>query len=709
MRTVLRKLGFLKYVCLLIVLLTLSVSFMTNNLFNFSVKAQSDTTSTLFLPFIVSSSTNAQGLQVADTSQTSNEPWPTYTSAKGGYSLTYPTGWTVEETQKGSLSLIAPTGKVQDKITVTHLDFEKPEADELAQWAKAFFALSLGPDLERTLSSIALAVEWPGGTSQQLYVQYTPPTTTEEYLITHGRLVMQIYTNSSSEGFRDLLRTVANSVKFTADGPINQEQLSAPEQPPPYLTIEEWEQRLADQIAAADAIRYRLQTGEVPTHLLEKMSERAKKEYAQMLINDADYIEQIDQQRELQNSPPPPPIPNPEPNSPEFYEAERIYNEKLPKDGSSEGEQSQEMWHSSAEAYVQSAAVNGVDDLANRRGVPTRLTTPIRVYPINNVSCISSEHYAKDTYAIDVIIGTGTAVYGTTQNETVVTTVTNPAAGGWGMYVWTSSQQYVRGGYKTYYHVYAHLSRVDVTTGTIVQPSTQIGLSGNTGNSSTPHLHFQVHTHYGFDNDSGGYVPVDLTPVKGFTPDLDYPFNTGCGVINDPTNTPIVIEANEFQYSSQPVSGGYNWSCSTYLPNHTGTCYRAAIPISPVWGLAPLTYSNVHLTPRISYQVWFPTATNYRVWVCGMGGTVDDDSLHVGQNSSLLGTADDISGYHLGNWIWSSVAMDGSNPYLYLSQNYSNIDSYIRENGMRIDRILLTKDFTYNPTTAGIRCGAQGL
>ena len=109
---------------------------------------------------------------------------------------------------------------------------------------------------------------------------------------------MQIYTNSSSEGFRDLLHTVANSVKFTADAPINQEQLSAPEQPPPYLTIEEWEQRLADQIAAADVVRYRLQTGEVPTHLLEKMAERAKKEYEQMLINDAEYIEQIDQQRE---------------------------------------------------------------------------------------------------------------------------------------------------------------------------------------------------------------------------------------------------------------------------------------------------------------------------------------------------------------------------------------------------------------------------
>ena len=162
---------------------------------------------------------------------------------------------------------------------------------------------------------------------------------------------------------------------------------SAPEPPPPYLTIEEWEQRLADLTAAADALRYRLQTGEVPTHLLEKMSERAKEEYAQMLINEAEYIEQIDQQRELQNSPPPPPIPNPAPNSPEFYEAERIYNEKLPKDDASGSEQNQETSDSSAEAHVQSAAVNGVDDIANRRGVPTRLTTPIRVYPMNTINC----------------------------------------------------------------------------------------------------------------------------------------------------------------------------------------------------------------------------------------------------------------------------------------------------------------------------------
>src|SRR5262245_59052521 len=40
--------------------------------------------------------------------------------------------------------------------------------------------------------------------------------------------------------------------------------------------------------------------------------------------------------------------------------------------------------------------------------------------------------------------------------------------------------------------VYGHLSRVDVAAGTHVSSGTVIGLSGNTGCSGTPHLHFGV-------------------------------------------------------------------------------------------------------------------------------------------------------------------------------------------------------------------------
>lgn len=52
-------------------------------------------------------------------------------------------------------------------------------------------------------------------------------------------------------------------------------------------------------------------------------------------------------------------------------------------------------------------------------------------------------------------------------------------------------QSWKEGG-KDYFVFYAHLSEIAVQPGEEVVAGTRIGLSGNTGKSSGPHLHFEV-------------------------------------------------------------------------------------------------------------------------------------------------------------------------------------------------------------------------
>ncbi|WP_112471312.1 M23 family metallopeptidase [Streptomyces triticisoli] len=59
-----------------------------------------------------------------------------------------------------------------------------------------------------------------------------------------------------------------------------------------------------------------------------------------------------------------------------------------------------------------------------------------------------------------------------------------------------------------HYAQYAHLSSLSVSTGQTVSGGQQVGLSGSTGNSTGPHLHFEIRTtpNYGSDVDPVSYL-----------------------------------------------------------------------------------------------------------------------------------------------------------------------------------------------------------
>jgi murein DD-endopeptidase MepM/ murein hydrolase activator NlpD len=81
---------------------------------------------------------------------------------------------------------------------------------------------------------------------------------------------------------------------------------------------------------------------------------------------------------------------------------------------------------------------------------------------------------------LDYGVATGSPIYATMPGEVVEAGDNGP----YGLLVIIQN-----GDYKTYY---AHLSVISIQVGQIVQPGQQIGLSGNTGRSTGPHLHYEI-------------------------------------------------------------------------------------------------------------------------------------------------------------------------------------------------------------------------
>ncbi|ARF56764.1 M23 family metallopeptidase [Streptomyces gilvosporeus] len=138
-----------------------------------------------------------------------------------------------------------------------------------------------------------------------------------------------------------------------------------------------------------------------------------------------------------------------------------------------------------AAAKAKEAAVKARKDAAKK---PNAWVKPVDEYVLGEPFGIPGSHWAHKHSGQDFVVPTGTQVHAV-HHGTVV------KAGPWGggdgpAYGNAIVIKHDNGTYTQY----AHLSRIQVRVGQQVGTGQQIGLSGSTGNSTGPHLHFEVRT-----------------------------------------------------------------------------------------------------------------------------------------------------------------------------------------------------------------------
>ncbi len=111
------------------------------------------------------------------------------------------------------------------------------------------------------------------------------------------------------------------------------------------------------------------------------------------------------------------------------------------------------------------------------------------VWPAVNHS-LSGNDFWSGHMGIDIAAGMGAAIYAA---DSGVVVYAGPIGGGYGNMIMIDHAN----GYQT---LYAHLSQINVKCGQSVYQGSLIGLAGSTGNSTGPHLHFEVRYLGGFIN-----------------------------------------------------------------------------------------------------------------------------------------------------------------------------------------------------------------
>ena len=139
------------------------------------------------------------------------------------------------------------------------------------------------------------------------------------------------------------------------------------------------------------------------------------------------------------------------------------------------------------------------------------------------------------------------------------------------------------------------------------------------------------------------------------------------------------------------------WITQTTLSGYTGPSYLSALPDTDLQFMTNYTETS----PELQYAINFTTTGTYTVWVRGYAPNAAGDSLYIALDDQPPQT---LSGFAPRTWSWTAKGSDTPGNLVTLTVTEPGLHTlrlWQREDGLRLDRIVITTDSSYNPTGNG--------
>jgi hypothetical protein len=157
-----------------------------------------------------------------------------------------------------------------------------------------------------------------------------------------------------------------------------------------------------------------------------------------------------------------------------------------------------------------------------------------------------------------------------------------------------------------------------------------------------------------------------------------------------PVGSPAMVVVEAESYDRNANSSSASWQFQSSQSGYSGTGYMTALPNSGI-----TIGDNDFNSPRLDYDIDFPAAGNWYIWVRASSGNGGDNSAHIGldgiRTAKTINVGDADIWSTSGSWKWDNRRANGGDQMVVYVPNEGvhTISIWMREDGLMVDKILL--------------------